>query len=100
MVRANGRNFVTFPYEFLLEKHMKLSTYTRLFVGIFVTLLLANLTACQKSDTNAAEPDALASFGLMQQKILTPSCATSGCHASEQDPSFAQHGLVLAAGVS
>ena len=80
---------------------MKLSTYTRLLVGISVTVLLANLTACQKPGTDAAtEPDALASFSLMQQKILTPSCATSGCHASEGDPSFAQHGLVLAAGVA
>ena len=100
MIRANDRNFVTFPYGFLLEKHMKLLTYTRLFVGVCITTLLANLTACQKSGTDAAEPDALASFGLMQQKILTPSCATSGCHASEQDASFAQHGLVLAAGVA
>lgn len=40
----------------------------------------------------------LGSFELIQQRILTPSCATAGCHASEQDNSFRQHGLVLSEG--
>jgi Copper type II ascorbate-dependent monooxygenase, C-terminal domain len=31
----------------------------------------------------------------MQDKIITPTCATSGCHASTSDKSFVQHGLVL-----
>ena len=77
-------------------------TYTRFVLGSVVSVLLLNLTACQKTGTDAdmTEPDALASFSLMQQKILTPSCATAGCHASERDPSFAQHGLVLAEGVA
>jgi hypothetical protein len=35
------------------------------------------------------------SFGLIQDRILTPNCAISGCHASEADDSFAQHRLVL-----
>lgn len=79
---------------------MNVLPYTRLGVGLMASVLLLNLTTCQKTGTNATEPDALASFDLLQQKILTPSCATSGCHASEKDPSFAQHGLVLAAGVA
>ena len=40
------------------------------------------------------------SFDLMQDKFLTPSCASSGCHLSTKDASFAQHGLVLAKGSS
>lgn len=72
---------------------------TRLGLGTAVVVLLT-LTACQKAATDAPEPGGLASFDLMQQKMLTPSCATSGCHASEKDPSFAQHGLVLADGVA
>ena len=72
---------------------------TRFVVGTAIAALL-NLTACQQAVTDTTEPAALASFDLMQQKILTPSCATSGCHASERDPSFAQHGLVLAEGVA
>ncbi|MEZ0484113.1 monooxygenase [Fibrella aquatica] len=56
--------------------------------------------SCQPADNEAA-PDSVASdFGLIQTKILTPSCATAGCHASEADPSFKQHGLVLAASVA
>lgn len=79
---------------------MNVLPYTRLGVGLLASVLLLNLTACQKTGTDATEPGALASFDLLQQKILTPSCATSGCHASEKDPSFAQHGLVLANGVA
>jgi len=40
------------------------------------------------------------SFGLIQTKILTPSCAIKGCHASSSDPLFAQHGLLLTTGKS
>jgi hypothetical protein len=40
------------------------------------------------------------SFDLIQDRILTPTCATAGCHASEQDNAFNQHGLVLAKGKS
>jgi hypothetical protein len=41
-----------------------------------------------------------ASFDLIQQRIFTPTCATAGCHASEQEATFTQHGLVLANGKS
>lgn len=59
--------------------------------------------------TNACQPDAAtddpltsdkASFTLIQERILTPTCATVGCHASDKDPSFAQHGLVLSAAMA
>ena len=79
---------------------MKPLNYTRVLFGVAAFVLALTLPSCQKTGTDATEPDALASFDLLQQKVLTPSCATSGCHASERDPSFAQHGLVLAAGVA
>jgi len=41
-----------------------------------------------------------ATFDLIQDKILTTNCAVSGCHASEQDAYFAQHGLILTKGNS
>ena len=55
--------------------------------------------ACQRqtADPVSATTD---SFALMQDRILTPSCATAGCHASEADAAFKQHGLVLAKGVA
>lgn len=55
----------------------------------FLTAALFSATlfvACEK-DTTA--PTNESSFDLIQAKILTPSCATPGCHASEKD------GLVL-----
>ncbi|WP_420147469.1 hypothetical protein [Spirosoma sp.] len=74
---------------------------TRLTLGIGVSALLLNVASCTKSDNASPDPaDAISSFDQIQQRILTPSCATSGCHSSENDASFAQHGLVLAAGVA
>ncbi|RYC71268.1 monooxygenase [Spirosoma sordidisoli] len=76
-------------------------TSTLLPSGIGVACLLLAMASCQNAATDATDdPTAVSSFDLMQQKILTPSCATAGCHASEKDPSFAQHGLVLAAGLA
>lgn len=40
------------------------------------------------------------SFELIQSRILDTSCAISGCHASQADVSFAQHGLVLESSVA
>ncbi len=69
-------------------------------------LLLATLTfACSKEATDQGitptpQTTAISSFDLLQDKLLTPSCATSGCHLSNKDAGFAQHGLVLAKGSS
>jgi Copper type II ascorbate-dependent monooxygenase, C-terminal domain len=52
------------------------------------------INACTKQSIDSQNPT-VSSFGLMQDKILTPTCATSGCHASTADNSFKQHGLVL-----
>jgi hypothetical protein len=79
---------------------MNLLTSSRFVAAVTLSAMLLNLTACQKAATDTTDPVALASFDLLQQKVLTPSCATSGCHASEKDGSFAQHGLVLAAGLA
>jgi Copper type II ascorbate-dependent monooxygenase, C-terminal domain len=58
---------------------------------------------CTKND--AAEPDPKpdestlkSSFDLIQEQIFTTSCATPGCHESDKDNSFKQHGLILAKG--
>lgn len=79
---------------------MNLVMCTRLCLSLALLGLLLNLAGCQKKNASKTEPAAMASFDLIQQKILTPSCAISGCHASEQDADFVQHGLVLAAGVA
>lgn len=59
---------------------------------------------CVSKTTSATDttptPNASDTFSLIQDKILTPSCATSGCHASASDATYKQHGLVLAKGVA
>ena len=64
-----------------------------------VTIILGTfliITACSKQSIDTPNPVAeIASFSLIQDKIITPTCATSGCHASTSDGSFKQHGLVL-----
>ncbi len=57
------------------------------------------INACKKTE-NIPQSVERASFDLIQERILTPTCATAGCHASEQEQTFGQHGLVLAAGKS
>jgi Copper type II ascorbate-dependent monooxygenase, C-terminal domain len=62
---------------------------TALFLGTFLII-----SACTKKSIDIETPT-ISSFSLMQDKIITPTCATSGCHASSSDKSFVQHGLVL-----
>ncbi|WP_338875531.1 hypothetical protein WBJ53_07915 [Spirosoma sp. SC4-14] len=68
----------------------------RVNLGLFGLSLL--LVSCHQNDGGGSNPASLSSFELIQKKILTPSCALSGCHASEKDATFSQHGLVLADG--
>jgi len=69
----------------------------------YLTLLSVAATAllivsCQNKETDAVLEEG--SFKLIQTQIFDKSCATSGCHASEQDASFKQHGLILTSNVS
>jgi Copper type II ascorbate-dependent monooxygenase, C-terminal domain len=68
------------------NRFLKIAT---LFLGAFVII-----SACTKQSIDSENPT-VSSFSLMQDKIITPTCATSGCHASTSDKSFVQHGLVL-----
>lgn len=61
------------------------------------------IASCQKTGGNPDDgPDPTpvfsSSFDQLQRRILTPTCATSGCHSSDNDATFNQHRLVLAAG--
>jgi hypothetical protein len=69
----------------------KLSVIIILFVAIY-------LSQCTSSSTPAIIDTGAASFDLIQDQILTPNCATAGCHASEADASYKEHKLVLVKG--
>jgi hypothetical protein len=53
------------------------------------TLLLGSVIWSCKQESSEPAPAETSSFELLQTKIITPSCAIPGCHASEKD------GLVL-----
>jgi hypothetical protein len=70
-------------------------------ITITLTILIGwfSMHSCQKHE-KVTGPAETSSFDLIQTRILTKSCATSGCHASETDGAFRQHRLVLAKGVA
>jgi len=65
-------------------------------------LMITAIASCEKNTATSTTTDIVVkpSFEIIQEKILNTSCAFSGCHASNSDPSFAQHGLILAPGKS
>ncbi len=62
------------------------------FILLFVVAIAVVFYSCDRHN----EVEDNSTFGLIQSKIFTPSCAISGCHASEADNTFIQHHLVLA----
>jgi hypothetical protein len=58
-------------------------------------LFAAIIVGCKKTETPTPTPTSTNSFDLLQTKILTPSCGSSGCHKSTTDGSYSQHKLVL-----
>jgi hypothetical protein len=73
---------------------MQMRNKTWLLIGMMSTGITL-MNACSKKASEATASD---DFDLIQQKILTPSCATPSCHSSTTDATYPQHGLVLAAG--
>jgi hypothetical protein len=65
---------------------------------LFAFLISACLTALLSCERSGEEEPG--SFQLIQTKIFNTSCAMDGCHRSNSDPSFVQHGLVLDQSVS
>ncbi|WP_394991403.1 hypothetical protein [Emticicia sp.] len=72
---------------------MKYSILTAFSTAIVLSATLMN--SCTKQEQVTANS---ASFDLLQDKVLTKNCAVTGCHSSETDGTYKQHGLVLAKG--
>jgi len=75
------------------------NTINKLYIFLGLLLSVGLFYACQKQNTSSQISDKT-SFEIIQDNILTPSCALSGCHLSNADASFSQHGLVLSKGNS
>ena len=73
-------------------KHWKVGAFV--FAGSSLFLL-----GCKEQEKVGIVTE-ISSYDLIQDRIFTPTCATTGCHSSEKDNDFKQHGLVLAKGKS
>jgi len=73
-------------------KHWKIGAFA--VAGSFLFL-----AGCKEQEKEVVVSE-LSSYDLIQDRIFTNSCATAGCHSSEQDNGFKQHGLVLTKGKS
>lgn len=71
--------------------------YKFIFLICMLNVLLYN---CKKEEPINNEQTSISSFTLIQNRILTPSCAISGCHLSTADNTFKEHKLVLEKSVS
>ena len=68
--------------------------------AIFVSTIIifsVIIGACNKNERQAGAKD---TWNVIRENILNRSCATSGCHASTNDASYAQHNLMLSADVA
>lgn len=75
----------------------KLITLTFFSISVIVAMLF--IPSCKKK-MSSAEGGTADTWTIIQDSILTPSCAFSGCHASTSDATYAQHNLVLAKSVA
>ena len=76
-----------------------MKAYITLFIAGFVLTTAVIIPSCKKNrgTTDAAKQD---TWKIIQDKVLTPSCAKSGCHASATDATYNQHNLILSADVA
>lgn len=89
-------------YSVILRTKTQLNMKPVKIFTFVVTLSVAGIliASCSKNSVvnEAIKPTEAATFDLIQDRILTPTCALSGCHASETDGAFRQHGLLLTKG--
>ncbi len=67
-----------------------------------IILLSFSMESCNKNTDGAAVPGSASkdTWTIIQENILNPTCATSGCHASTSDAYYTQHNLVLSSAVA
>ena len=75
----------------LNHKYMK-NTFL---IAFLFSLVFIFTIGCNK---NTVDLENASTFENIQTQILNTSCAVSGCHLSESDGTFPQHGLILTAG--
>jgi hypothetical protein len=72
------------------------------FFFLVIIFFSFSIESCNKNadSTSVAGSVTKDTWTIIQENILTPSCATSGCHSSTADATYAQHNLVLTSAVA
>jgi hypothetical protein len=71
--------------------------FSALFILVTVIAVAVFVAACNKKSDVSGTKD---TWAIIQNNILTPGCAVSGCHSSTSDGTYSQHTLVLSAEVA
>ncbi len=71
-------------------------------ICLFTFICILMVQSCNKNtDTSSTGTNkAKDTWAIIQDNILTPSCATSGCHLSASDATYIQHNLILTPAVA
>lgn len=64
-------------------------------ISLISSVFFIQIISC---NTNNVDLEAANTFDNIQSEILNTSCAISGCHLSETDGTYLQHGLILSKG--
>ena len=79
----------------LNHEHMK---YFKIVIILTAIIIVSfSMESCTKNTNQAIAGgnSVKNTWTIIQDNILTPSCATSGCHASASDANYIQHNLLL-----
>ncbi len=79
---------------------MKILFTSILCILIFSYILLIQSCSKNSDSSSTGSSNAKDTWAIIQDNILTPSCATSGCHQSTSDATFIQHNLILTSAVA
>ena len=74
-----------------------MKNFVLLIILTAIMILSFSLESCTKSTEEPADESTSTkdTWTMIQDNIFTPTCATSGCHASTSDATYAQHNLLL-----
>jgi Copper type II ascorbate-dependent monooxygenase, C-terminal domain len=85
--------------NYKINRHYLMNTTTFKKYTVYTFAMGILLTSCTSQPKETPNP-ASGSWAIVQNQILTPSCATSSCHASDKDATYKEHNLILEASVA
>ena len=91
------RNHRILPNFQNILKHRYMKYFVTVIILTAMIIVSFSMESCTKNTNQVIEGGTSAknTWTIIQDNILTPSCATSGCHASTSDANYVQHNLLL-----